>query len=82
MAASSCRAPESSGTGGALRGRPRGLAAALSAAAGPPSPSVGWDTFAAGRPPLFTQFHRARAVAHPVLEASGASITGSKDALD
>ena len=30
-----------------------GFAAALSAAAAPPSPSAGWDAFA-GRPPLFT----------------------------
>ena len=29
-----------------------------------------------------TPIHRARAFAHPVLEASDAAITGSKDALD
>ena len=52
-AASSGDRGESSGTGGGLRGRPRGFAAALSAAAAPPSPQAGWDAFA-GRPPLFT----------------------------
>ena len=65
-AASSGRARESSGTSGGLRGRPRGLAAALSEAATPlaaphPVGRLGCLCLAS------TPFHNARAVAHPVV---------------
>ena len=61
-----------------LRGLPRGLAAALSAAAAPPPPPAGrLGCLCRASTPI----NRARDLAHPVLKASGATITGSKDAL-